>query len=141
MSIVAATYATLAEADTILGETLPWDDTDLAEKQTALEWATVYMDSTYTIEEQTVIPDSLKNGNALFANAYLSGGMFDHPSTIATGITAEEVKAGPTMSKTEYDPYLASQWTDPYPEISALLYVGGFSITKGGVSQPSLWRT
>ena len=46
MAIVTETYSTVAQANTVLGETIPWDNSEAAEKLTALEWATVYMDNT-----------------------------------------------------------------------------------------------
>lgn len=145
MAIVDSTYASVAEADTFLGETLPWEDAEAADKQTALEWATVYMNDTYSIalEDGVATPTSLKNANALLANEHLTQNLFTTAFATApqVGVTLERVVAGDVESETRYDSNWSRNWIDPFPQISALLAVAGYSISKGGLGQPQLVRT
>lgn len=144
MSIVAETYVTLVEADTINSpEVAPWEDTEDAAKQEAIEWATVYMDSMYVIEldDGVSTTDVLRTSNALLANEYLKGGMFDQHSGAGLGVVAEEVKAGSVMTKTEYNASIATGWVDPYVYVTALMSTEGYGTQQGGASSPQLVRT
>jgi len=148
MSIVAETYATISEADSVLGENLPWEDTEDADdgtvigKQTALEWATVYMDSTYNIPEQTTVSQSLINANSILANEHLSADLFTVAKNAAPekGLSGATVKAGPVTSIKSYDANISSAWIDPFPNVTAMLLVDGFKIKKGGVNTVPMIR-
>jgi len=140
MSIVEATYASVTESNVILGETLPWDNAETAEKQTALEWAVVYMNTTYQIPISAINApvQALKNANAMLANAQLPESATDTGSIFtavkdaapAKGLIGETIKADVVSSSKLYDPYVSKQWTDPYPAVSAMLANAGFILTK-----------
>ena len=140
MSIVEATYASVSESDVILGETLPWENAETENKQTALEWAVVYMNTTYQIPTSAIDEpvQALKNANAMLANEQLPEDSTDTGSIFtavkdaapAQGLTGETVKADVVSSSKSYDPYVSKQWVDPYPAVSAMLANAGFILTK-----------
>lgn len=149
--ISAVTYVDVAGADTILGENLPWENGEAADKQTALEWAYVYLNANYRIgvqfDDQVTNPNqSLKNANALLANAHLS--QVAESKTLFTsdtpkkGLRRSRVKAEVVESETEYDTTVSAGWTDPYPHVTAMLAVAGFPLSKssGGFSTAPLVR-
>jgi len=145
MAIVDSTYASVAEADTFLGETFPWEDTETVDKQEALEWATVYINDTYSIEleDGEATPTSLKNANAILANEHLTKNLFAtaFAESPKVGVTLERVVAGSVESEIRYDTNWSRQWVDPFPAVTAMLGVDGYPIAKGAASSPKLVRT
>ena len=140
MAIVTKTYSTVAQANTVLGETTPWDDSEAAEKLTALEWATVYMDDTYNIPSNEASNQTLINANALLGNSQLTASLFKAADSAAPakGLKKSKVKADVVESETEYDPYITGSWNDPYPDVSAMMINAGYALKKSGGMQTAI---
>lgn len=144
MSIVDETYATLAEANTALSGIAPWSTAGDPAKQTALEWATVYMNDTYEIPAGSV-SSGLVQANAQLANEHLKSDLFlaDRAGMPARGLVSASVEAtGAAKTSKTYDPYITKSWMDPFPAITAMLKYYGFLLKKasGGMRTVSLVR-
>jgi hypothetical protein len=137
-------YLDRAAADTILGSTLPWDDagTTDAMKDDALVQARLYFDKTYACPDHDpdVPSDTVKEANALLANAHLTSSIFTRQTN--NGPLEEiEVKAEGVSSRKRYNAKGVSAWVDPFPQITALVYQDGCLISVSqGLSTVSVVR-
>lgn len=129
MSIVDETYATVEEADVIIGENDTWEDAEPDEKQEALEWATVYIDETYYVDDPDPIPQSLKNANSLLAVEQLTKSLWDRQTGLGP-VTFTSVQAGSVKSTKGYKQQSQSAWQDPFPHITAMLENDGYEMKK-----------
>ena len=134
MALVIETYSTVVQANSVLGETTPWDDSEAAQKLTALEWATIYMNTTYNIPSNEASNQTLINANAMLANSQLTASLFKAAESAAPakGLKKSKVKADVVESETEYDPYITGSWNDPYPDVSAMMSNAGYALKKSG---------
>lgn len=132
---IATPYTTVETADLILLDNARWEDAEPEQKQAALEWATIYMQVTYSVPDPDGdSPDQLQVANALLANHHLEVNVFDAAAAArpGRGITEKTVKAGEAGATTKYDPYVSKQWVDPFPDITGLLQAAGYPLKKAG---------
>ncbi|RLF44888.1 MAG: hypothetical protein DRN17_03615 [Thermoplasmata archaeon] len=101
---LATPYCTIDEATDYLGESVIWEDAELIQKNNALFWGRVYLDSTYScaIFDETDPPDEIKYANALLAEDWLDGSLIDDGSKVSGSVKMKRVKAGSVESETEY---------------------------------------
>jgi len=140
-------YCDLAHGNDVNGETEEWVSASNDEREAALQWGRVYMDSSYTYgtdsageyyNEVDPVPDGIQTANALLGNSYLKGELFDAETQSGT-ITRQDVKAGSVETRTDYDIGTASANADPVPAVTGLL--AGYASRSGGtVSSPTLVR-
>jgi hypothetical protein len=142
-------YCTVAYADSVLGDTLPWDNAETADKEAALQWATVYIINTYSCswDEDGDVPENVQTATAILGNYHLTSPLYDASAVQAqvdsNGLIKNKVVAGSVESEKEYDAYVSKEWIDPYPDATALLYVDGVCVLAkgGGLGSTSLVRT
>jgi len=125
MALLPTAYCTVAEADGINTSTA-WMTLLDSEKQTALDWGRVYLDSNYTCSTaiDTVTPqDAAKLANALLGDKYANGILFNHGDFLLTyGQNGKTVKAGSVSSSTTYNSNLIMQLnSDPFPDVTAAI--------------------
>jgi len=97
-------YCTVAEANTYLVGSTTWADASTNEKDGALFWGRVNLDSKYSCVyfDETDPPDEIKYANALLAEDYLQGTLLDDGSSLNGRVKLKRVKAGTVESETEY---------------------------------------
>jgi len=125
MALLPTAYCTVAEADGINSST-DWLTLNDTEKQTALDWGRVYLDSNYscsTAIDTTTPQDEAKLANALLGDKYAQGILFNHQDHLLTyGQNGKTVKAGSVSSSTTYNSSLIMQLgSDPFPDVSAAI--------------------
>jgi len=133
-------YATVAEADVILGTVEPWDSATSEEKESALVQGKLYMDATYLciVPDQANPPEALIEGNSLLANAQLSESLWERQDGLGP-LASVDVAAGSVSSKKSYAVSATGTWKDPFPEVTSL--VGGYcSLTQGSAVVKPLVR-
>lgn len=98
-------YCSEAEADVFLAASIIWGAATPSEKQQALFWGRVWLDSNLTCPnlDPAVPSETIKYANALLAEDYLDGTLIDQPGVVsATGIKRKKQKAGSVEQETEY---------------------------------------
>lgn len=137
MSIIETTFASIAQADAI-NTAAPWTGANSGTKQTALEWATVYMLDIYNVSIVDVA-DCLVTANSMLANSHLTTDLFQAAKVGKNpiGLTQKTVKAEVESSKS-FDPLMANRWEDPFPSITALLKANGFNLRNGSGSMKTV---
>jgi hypothetical protein len=123
-------YCTVAYADSVLGEQLPWDSAETADKEAALQWGRVYIDDNYSCAfDPNNVPESIQTANAILGNYHLTAPLYDSSKVEGEqserGLTGNKVKAGSVESDKSYDPYAAMAKLDAYPDVTAILGTGG----------------
>ena len=116
-------YASVSEADTIIGDVSPWNNAEPTQKDYALQIGRAYIDSKYTCVsiDESAAPDPVKIANAKLANIYLDKGDTFFGDQTILGLKKKRVKAGSVESEKEFDSNETTP-ADPYPEITAILY-------------------
>jgi len=97
-------YCTVAEANTYLTGSEIWSSANTSQKNNALFWGRVHLDSTYScaVFDEADPPDEIKYANALLAEDWLDGSLIDDGSKVSGSVKMKRVKAGSVESETEY---------------------------------------
>lgn len=139
MAISEYYYASVSEADSIIGEVGIWEDAEPETKQEALEYGYIYLNDMFAIPSTndgaaTTTNQTLKNANALLASDHLAKSLFETAKDRAPqrGLIRNRLKAEGVESEKEYDPVYSSQYVDPFPAVSAMMRVAGFQQKRGG---------
>lgn len=123
-------YCTIAEADVFLANSAIWSEATDTEKTSALFWGRMYIDSKYTCVDWATLdttpdyPEELKYANALLAEAYLDGSLFEFDETGGRVLTSKRIKADTIEIEKRYQgdrSFSTGSALDPFPEITALL--------------------
>lgn len=123
-------YCTIIEADVFLTDSAIWLAATEAEQNKALYWGRIYIDATYTCVDWTTLdtdpsyPEELKYANALTAEAYLNGDLYEVSETGDRAVTSIKVKAGDVESEKRYQgdrAFSMGSAIDQFPEITAVL--------------------
>lgn len=126
-------YCTIAEADVFLATSSSWNAATDSEKTIALFWGRTYIDSNYSCMDWTDttlfpdypdLPENLKYANALLADEYLNGNLFNVTPAGNKEVVKKRVKAGDVESETTYRGESGTDSggdVDPFPAVSALL--------------------
>ena len=123
-------YCTLVEADVFLSTSSTWNNASDTEKNSALFWGRIYIDSKYACVDWTTLdttpsyPEELKYANALLAEAYIDGTLFDVDETGNRVLTSKRVKAGDVEVEKRYQgdrSFSIGNKIDEFPEVTALL--------------------
>lgn len=141
MAIISSVepYATVAEANVILGTTEPWIGSTTEQKEQALSYGKMYIDLYFSCTLTNPVQDNVKEANALLANYHLTTPLFDS-STVSTeqsrkGLIKERVKADTVESEKQYDAGVALSKVDKYPDVTALLTYDGTCTFKGSTTK------
>lgn len=146
-------YCTIAEADVFLDTSSSWNAASDSEKTIALFWGRTYIDSNYTCVDWTDIllfpdypelPENLKYANALLADEYLNGNLFNAAPTGNKEVVKKRVKAGDVEAETTYRGESGTDSgssVDPFPSVSALLAEWCSSNDASGICNIRLVRT
>jgi hypothetical protein len=125
-------YCTVTEANTV-NNTDAWNVLLEAEKETALKWGRVYLDSYYICpnitysnldpndEDDLVIINVIKAANAVLADKYANGELFEASGTAQAKIAEKQVKAGSVSTRTRYADPTTNATYDPFPDVTSLL--------------------
>lgn len=115
-----APYVSLADAEVLLIDTELWIHKNDEQKEEALGWGRIYLDSNYTHSfTEDDIPEVILLANSLLANYHFTESLFDRQSTNLNPISEEEVEAGSVKSRKRYNGNRT--WKDPFPNITQLI--------------------
>ncbi len=97
-------YVTLAEADVYLDGITAWESSEDEQKNAALFWGRVFIDSKYNCPDHDPDDptDEIKYANALLAEDYINGTLLQSDGTGEPSISEKSVKAGPVEVETKY---------------------------------------
>jgi len=97
-------YITIAETDVYLEGSAIWDSAEDEQKNAALFWGRIYIDSKYSCPDHDpdAPTDEIKYANALLAEDYLAGTLLNTEGTSEPTVSAKMVKAGPVEVETKY---------------------------------------
>jgi hypothetical protein len=151
MSVIGlkTSYADIAYASVLVDGQANWDNASDEEKESALQYARIYIDTTYSCstvdmvsDVPTVIPDFLKTVNSLYANEQLGSDLFlvARNAAPAKGLASESVKADVVDVKKSYDTNRSNSWQDPFPSISGIMLSNGCKLRKGAIRTVALLR-
>jgi len=147
MAMLPTAYVTAAEADEV-NSSVEWLALDVAEKDTALSWGRVYLDSSYRCNDpinEAEPSDNVRLANSLLGDYYARGLLYpSSESGDETGgrtLTAKTVTAGSVSISKSYDESGGSSSIDNYPDVTAAMVNAGCSITgAGGIGSMELIR-
>lgn len=114
-----------------------WAEATEQEKESALQWARVYIEKHYTCYfDLGNAPNTIKVGNSLLAEKHLAAPIFEteKSATPERGMVAKVVDADGIRSEKRWDANVSKAWVDPFPEITAILALGNFAVLKTGKS-------
>ena len=99
-------YCTVSDANTLLTGSTVWNGASTTQKEQALFWGRVYLDSNYncTSFEETDIPDEIEYANALLAEDWIEGTLNRSSTAVSGRVIKKRIKAGSVESETEYLP-------------------------------------
>ena len=138
MAILKAGYISVADADIILADSSEWMGSTTERKELAISWGRIYIDTNYScVIDETAPSDSVQYANALFADQYVKGSLYSSQGERADSKTtvSETTKAGSVEVSETYAVNNASGnvvQSDPFPDISAILYQDGCSYRPAG---------
>jgi len=117
-------YTTLAEAEVLNADMELWIHKTDDQKNEALGWARVYLDSNYSHSFDSSIavadvPLDVKLANATLANYHFTQSLFLRQTTDPNPLAEVEVKAGSVTSRKRY--IGNTNWVDPFPDITQLI--------------------
>lgn len=145
MAITSITpYASVSEADVILGSASPWDTASDEEKEAALVNATLYIQDNYscgiysTDYEQADVPQNMKEACSIVANEDLISSVFSRQNGLGT-LSEKAVGAGSAKVSKKYAVNKGSVWKDPFPMVTALLR-STCRLLRGGIRAVPLVR-
>lgn len=97
-------YCTVSEANTYLVGSSAWADANTTQKNSALFWGRIHLDSKYSCVafDEDDPPDEVKYANALLAEDYLQGTLLDDGTDVNGRIKLKRSKAGSVETETEY---------------------------------------
>ena len=103
-------YCTVAYANTANENSTTWDDLETAQKELAISMGKSFIDSKYTcsdsddwdITDTTTIPEEIQYANAIMAERYSNGELFDTSDYKSGPIASKKVKAGSVETTTIY---------------------------------------
>lgn len=126
-------YLTLAEADILLAGNTTWTSLTNEQKQSHIDDANLYIDSTYLVIDPLDSADQykpeLKTSSQWLIEEDLISDIFGRQSS--TGPLEEvEVRAGSTLSRRRYSTTGISAWQDPFPKVTALLKQIGIKLSQ-----------
>ncbi len=132
-------YLDATAAGTILGTVEPWNSAASEARDAALVQARIYFDANYKCPDHD--PDDpsdvVKEANAILANYHLSQSLFTR-QTNRGPLEEIEVKAQGVSSRKRYNARGQSSWVDPFPDVTALVYQDGctISVNQGLITVP-----
>ena len=97
-------YVTVAEADVYLANSTIWQASTTEEKDTALFWGRLYLDSNYSCIyfDSDSPPDEIKYANSLLGEDYLDGTLIKTGSESSGKVKLKRSKAGGVESEKEF---------------------------------------
>ncbi|MCP3665745.1 MAG: hypothetical protein GY696_25160 [Gammaproteobacteria bacterium] len=124
-------YCSKAEADTYLTGDASWAALTDAEKDTALYWGRMFLDSNYTciVFEEDDAPDEIKYANALLAQDYNDGTLLQAGGQSSGVIKRTYDKAGSVVTEREYQ---GGMTTTSY-QTDVGMVLNGYCSKKGNV--------
>lgn len=122
-------YCTVAEADVIIGEVSEWEALEDQDKETALSWGRVYIDSTYnclsapssTSDEYDNYQNAIKTADALLGLEYVNGTLFSTSNYDTRSVVEKSAQAGSVKVSKKFAASTSDAYLDPYFKITALL--------------------
>lgn len=128
--MLTTAYCTVEEANTV-NNSDAWNVLLEQERQTALNWGRVYLDSYYScgvynhvdlddIDDEAVV-NAFKAANAVLGDKYANDELFEATATTNSKIAEKQVKAGSVSTRTKYADPAVGETYDPFPEVSAIL--------------------
>lgn len=117
-------YCTIEEADEV-NLSATWIALYDDEKEVALKWGRVYLDSKYkcsstlTADQESDALEAKKLANALLGEQYALGNMFKPSPNIDSALTEKAVKAGSVSISKKYSE--GSGTFDPFPQVTDVL--------------------
>ena len=119
-------YADVAYADSVLLPDEPWASASTPDKEEALQWGRIYIDTQYACDFDEDDPnDSVKTANSELGNKHLTTALFDSDvaaaENVRRGLTGEKVKAGSVESSKRFDAYASFSKVDRFPDVTAIL--------------------
>lgn len=138
-------YCTVEEAD-LINTSSTWIGLSDPEKDTALIWGRIYLDSKYKCstnlpaDEVANATEARKVANALLGEQYALGNMFKTSPTNDATVTEKSVKAGSvSISKKYSQASNVQEIIDPFPQVTAVL-AGYCSFTSAGLRNVNVIR-
>lgn len=137
MAILKAGYISVVDADSILVDSAEWVSLTTEKKELAISWGRIYIDTNYScLIDETAPSDSVQYANALFADQYVNGSLFETQGGRANTktTTSETTKAGSVEVSETYAVNSSGNTikSDPFPDISAILFQDGCKFVPAG---------
>lgn len=138
MAMLKAGYISVVDADAILVDSTEWNAQTTKKKELAISWGRIYIDTNYSCAiDETAPSESVQYANALFADQYVKGSLFETQGGRANTktTTAETTTAGSFTVSETYAVNSSSgdvMNNDPFPDISAILYQDGCRFVPAG---------
>ncbi len=126
-------YCDIPCADTYLVDSTTWSAASDAQKNTALMYGAIWIDSNYKCSDLIADPDNpsdnIKYANALLAEDYLEGTIYSSDGVSSDSIKMKRVKAGSVESEKEF---LGGSKQNYQQDVDAILQQECTKLNKGG---------